>query len=407
MNPLADIRNLCFWDVETRAFADARLPDSNLKTAGTYRYARSSFTIVSTWAIAEQPVFDVSMNGGFEEEGIYWEDLPASIHEFYKRVEQREAWFAGFNAGFDKAAWNASHDLGWPVLEADMVIDVMVQATASNLAPSLEGASRNIGNKGKQDDGKALIAMFCGPNGATPQSHPQEWLRFRSYGRRDTDETRDIWRSTRPLPFEEWEDYWVSEKINERGVPIDVEFARRAALVAEAESARLNRELARWTNGQIIKVTQAQRIAEWVYDRIESAEARELLVKEWNEDASTEDGLEADVKVGKLSLERSRIDALLAYYKAREQELDGLTDAEWLIVDVLTARQFGGSASPFKFQKMLDQQTDGVLRGQYVFNGAQQTGRFSSKGVQMHNLKRDSLGKYEELAMETINELEA
>ena len=58
---------------------------------------------------------------------------------------------------------------------------------------------------------------------------------------------------------------------------------------------------------------------------------------------------------------------------------------------VLQIRQYGGSKTPAKFARMLDQQVDGVLYGQYVFNGAAQTGRASSKGVQIHNLARDTI----------------
>ena len=61
------------------------------------------------------------------------------------------------------------------------------------------------------------------------------------------------------------------------------------------------------------------------------------------------------------------------------------------LLRVLQIRLYGGSKTPAKFGKMLQQQVDGVLYGQYVFNGAAQTGRASSKGVQIHNLARDTL----------------
>lgn len=405
-NPLADIENICFYDTETRAETGVSLSDGNVKTAGTYRYAKRSFVTVSTWAIGNGPVFEVSLHRGFDGDWLCFDELPYQLREFFKRAQQREAWFAAFNAGFDKAAmFHGTADI--PRIETDMTIDVMAQAVASNLPPNLEGASRAVTGRGKQDDGKYLIGLFCSAGGATPQSHPEEWKRFVSYGLRDTAEMREVWRATRPLPFEEWEDYWISERINERGVMIDVEFARRASAVAAAESARINRELVRWTNGQVSKVSQSARIADWIYDRISHSEAREILVKEWDENASTEDGLESDLKVGKLSLAKDRIEALLAFYADLEKRNGGLTEAEQLIVDVVTARQFGGSTSPFKFDKMLDQYDtdDDRLKGQYVFNGAAQTGRFSSKGVQTHNLIRSSLKGAEEEAMEYINDL--
>lgn len=404
-NPLANIDNICFFDTETRAEDGVSPSDGNVKTAGTYRYSKRSFVIIGTFAIATEPVWPVSLPR-FDGDWLCWADMPERLREFHKRVEQREAWYAAFNAGFDRNAWNNS-TYDFPRLEPDMIIDVMAQAVASNLPPNLEGSSRAITGKGKQDDGKRLISLFCSSGGATPAERPEEWARFLSYAVRDTDEMREVWRHTRPLPFEEWEDYWVSESINERGVAIDVPLAQQAARMAVAETAHLNRELTRWTNGQITAVTQTKRIAEWVYDHLESSEARGILVKDWvANDEMTED--EADtMKVGKLSLDRGRIEALVAYFDTLEKERE-LTETERTIVDVVTARQFGGSSSPAKFGKMLDQYDtdDGRLKGMYVFNGAAQTGRFSSKGVQTHNLTRSSLGAYEEEAIEFINALE-
>lgn len=306
-NPLADINNIGFFDTETRAEPHVSLSDANVKTAGTYRYAKRSFVIISTFALGNEPVFDVSPDRGFDGDWLLWSEMPYALREFYKRVEQREAWFAAWNAGFDKAAWN-NGTADWPPLEADMIIDVMAQGMASGLPPKLEQASRVIGRDGKHPDGSRLINKFCTRDGETPQGDPRDWETFKLYGRMDTDEMREIWKSTRALPFEEWEDYWVSERVNERGMPIDLHMVERAAEVARASTHRVNAEITRWTNGQITAVTQVQRIADWVYDRIDDAEARFHMVSEWDEDASTEDGDDKDMKVGKLSLARDRIE---------------------------------------------------------------------------------------------------
>ena len=68
---------------------------------------------------------------------------------------------------------------------------------------------------------------------------------------------------------------------------------------------------------------------------------------------------------------------------------------------VLQIRLYGGSKTPAKFNKMLAQHVDGTLFGQYTFNGAGQTGRASSRGVQVHNLARDVL-EYEYEALEVL-----
>lgn len=399
MNPFADTNNLCFWDFETRAETGYPASDGNIKEAGTYRYAQRSFVIVSTFAIGDAPVFDVSLDRGFDADWLQWSEMPYALREFHKRVEQGEAWYAAWNTGFDKAAWNnGTYD--FPQLEARMCIDIMAQGAASNLPPDLMSASKAIGREGKQLDGKALIKLFCSADGATPFSEPQKWASFKSYGRRDTDELRHVYRATRPLPPEEWLDYQISERINERGVGIDLHLVERAAKVAGAAVARVNRDLNRWTNGQITAVTQAQRIAQWVYDRIEYAEGRQALVSEWNEDA------EDDLKVGKLSLAKDRVEQTLAFFTDLEKRQGELAERDQLIVDVLTARQFGASTSPAKFEKMMRQHVGGSLFGQYVLNGAGQTGRYSSKGIQTHNLLRASLKEYEAAAIEMLNEVE-
>lgn len=403
--PTAQIENLCFVDTETRTVKEAPGPEGNLKLAGTYRYARNAFVIISTWAIGDEPLWDLSLNKTFEKR-LDWDMVPKKVKEFYKRVEQREAWFAAFNAGFDRQALSNGID-GFPPLEPDMFIDVMAQAVASNLPPNLEGASKAITGRGKQDDGKYLINLFCSPMGPEPWARPAEWTRFVGYGLRDTGEMRDVWRGTRPLPYAEWEDYWVSEAINSRGVAVDTEFARKANALANAEAVRLAKALTRWTNGQITAVTQVGKIAEWLYDQIPYAEAREHLVKEWDEEKAVDgDDIAADLKVGKLSVAKNQLASVAAFYAQKEKDEGGLSERDRVIYDVVQARQFGGSTTPFKFGKIELQQTDNRLRGQYVFNGAQQTGRYSSKGVQAHNLTRSSLGDAEIEAIEFINDLE-
>ena len=396
-NPLADAANICFMDTETRAEPHASPVEADVGQAGTYRYAKNSFVVISTWAIGNAPVFDVSLDSGFDGDWLVWSELPDSIKRHHDRVEKGEAWYAAWNASFDRAALNYGIS-GGPVFEPEMFIDVMAQGAASNLPGKLEHAAQTLGLGGKHPEGQKLINQFCRPNGDTPQSHPRDWETFKDYGRLDTELLRDIFRRTRALPLDEWEDYWVSERINERGIGIDVELAEKAARVADYAASRSGDLLTRWTNGEITKVTQAKRIAEWLYDRLPTEPAM-LLVSEWDEGES-----EADLVASKLSLKRDKLDKLVAYFASIAKERE-LTDTEQLMSDIVEERLYGGSTSPGKFWKMVDQHDGGRLKNQYVFNGAQQTGRFSSRGVQIHNLTRSSLNEFEGAAIEMIKEL--
>jgi DNA polymerase len=395
------INDICFFDTETRALPGVTGDDGDVSEAGTYRYAKNSFVTILTYAIgADGPVQCVALDDFGESD-----DLPTVPHDLWRhlvRVEVGEAWMAAWNAGFDRQAWNhGSRYVDELMLKPQHVIDVMAQAMASNLPPALEGAARALRLGGKQEDGKALIKLFSSSDGGTPQSHPEEWARFKSYAVLDTALLRDIYKMTRPLPISEWREYWASERINDRGMAVDLEFCRRASAVAALDLQRTNALIDRFTNGQIQKVTQHQKLAQWVYDALGSdgSVGREIMVSEWDDED------EDDIKVGKLSLERDRVTKLITWMEARSD----LSERDEVILNILRLREFGASAAPKKFDTILRQHDEGSLRGSYVWNGAGQTGRFSAKGVQVHNMTRSVIGKggvHEIAAIEMINELE-
>ena len=88
---------------------------------------------------------------------------------------------------------------------------------------------------------------------------------------------REVYRRTRPLPLEEWRQYWAFEHINRRGVAVDVPFVERAAALAAEDGVAIGRRLAELTDGVVTKVTQAQRLAAWLCDQLPDAAMREVL----------------------------------------------------------------------------------------------------------------------------------
>src|SRR5215831_15198422 len=93
-----------------------------------------------------------------------------------------------------------------------------------------------------------------------------------------------------------------------------------------------------------------------------------------------------------LSLTRDRVAGVLAMLDVKAAN-GGLAPNEAEAREVATLRLFGAGASPKKFARLAAQQVDGVLRGQYRFAGAGQTGRLTSRGAQIQNLARDVLGE--------------
>lgn len=394
---------ICHIDTETKALPHtASTSNENVTTAGGYRYAENSFVTIITYGIGDNPVKEVSVPNFKPGTRLDFNTLPEDLKAFWLRAAtQKDCWFAAWNMNFDRL--QLSNIPNAPRVTPEMTIDVMAQAVASNLPAKLEGASRAIGRQGKQNDGKALIGLFAKATGATPQSHPVEWARFKSYAIQDTEELRHVFKATRPLPRREWEEYWVSERINDRGMMVDVHFCERAAAIAELNERRINRDLKELTGGAIATVGQTARIGQWLYDRLPSAEARDLLVKQWA-DEDTITGPDQDLVATKLSVSSDRLDALHAWFIKRDEE-NGLSDEEYDMLLILEARMYGASATPKKFGKMVDQHAGGRLRGQYVFNGAAQTGRYSSRGVQVHNLMRASLKKREAEIIDMISDL--
>src|SRR5262245_24714169 len=95
----------------------------------------------------------------------------------------------------------------------------------------------------------------------------------------------------------------------------------------------------------------------------------------------------------KFSLTRARVERLLAMLDMKRAN-GGLNADEAKAHEVATLRLFGAGASPKKFARIAAQQVDGVLRCQYRFAGAGQTGRLSSRGAQIQNLMRDVVDEH-------------
>jgi len=352
----------------------------DLRAAGTFRYvaAASTRAIELAYAIGNAPAQTWHANGAILDWDRAPDDLRASVSQ--------GAILAAWNASFDTPVWNYA-TLGFPFLAPERIIDPMVQAGVSNLPTDLERASRYLSGAGKQKDGKALIRLFC-IEGASPSEHPVEWERFLAYARRDIEAMREVYRRTRPLPLEEWQQYWAFEHINRRGVMLDMPYVRRAAALAAEDAIAIGRRLTELTDKAVTRVTLAKKIATWLNDNLANAAMREVLMVGVPVDDEDDTDTEAEQE---LSVARDRIARVLAMLDVKHAN-GGLSLAETKAREVAALRLYGAGASPKKFARLEAQQVDGVLRGQYRFAGAGQTGRMTSRGAQIQNLTRDVLG---------------
>ena len=314
----------------------------DLKAAETFRYVAEASTraLVLAYAIGNAPALTWHADGAI----LDWDNAPDDLRAAFERNATLAAW----NASFDAAIWNYA-TLGFPFLAPERVIDPMVQAGVSNLPTDLESASRYLGGAGKQKDGKALIRMFC-IEGASPLEYPAEWRRFLAYARQDIEAMREVYRRTRPLPYEEWQQYWAFEHINRRGVTLDMPYVRHAAALAAEDAVAIGRRLNRLTDGAVTRVTQAKRIATWLHDNLADATMREILtVGVPTDDDDDDDVVEADPQ--ELSLERDRVARVLAMLDAKCAN-GGLSPDEARAHEAATLRLYGAGASPKKFARL-------------------------------------------------------
>lgn len=390
-----DIDDIAFIDSETRRIPDTKVLD--VTHVGAYRYAPVAFATVWGWGVGETgDITTASLDDGFHER-LSWEvDAPDALKRHYERAEKGEAWFAAWNMAFDRQIWNSPQS-DFPHLRADMTIDVMAQAAAAGLPAKLKDAAKFVGLTQKLDTGSHLIKIFEPPNGETPHTRPKDWVEFVEYGGTDVEAMRDIYRSTRSLSMEDWETYWANEEINDRGIGLDVDLCNDVAELVDASRGLMDDKVKELTQGTVTAVTQVKKILGFVSPIL----ARDSRAYNYLIDKKLVLFENGEVKrPEKLSLSRDRIENVVAYLGTRE--LDDLAQAAY---DVLVLRQYGGSNTPMKFRKAADASVDSRLQGQYVFNGARQTTRFSSRGVQVHNLARASHGDKEVLIIEAIKSL--
>lgn len=381
-----EIDRYCFIDTETLSAAD-------LKATGIYPYsADPSFRVmIVTYAIGDGPVKIWRQEQAHAGGWLDWMEAPEDLWQFAERVDAGEAWFVAWNAAFDRLALSRGVREGsW--LRPEHFLDAMAQAVRSHLPPDLAGAGKIArAEVQKRPEGKRLIQQFCAPPFANPADDPAAWQAFCEYALDDIPPMRTVWQATLPLSRVEWEQYWASERVNDRGMPVDRDFVQAASELAEENARRASADIQRLTSGAIQTVNQNQALCDWVLDRLDHlSEAKVILLREVTEEQEEEgDGVK---RLEKYSLERSRVEDLIAYLERLDEE-QGLTDDEWQVYQVLQVRAYGASATPRKFTKALPMlTTDDRLCGQYVFNGAAATGRFSSRGLQIHNLTRSTVG---------------
>lgn len=322
-------------DYETQSALD-------VTEVGAYRYAKAAKIMCAGYAIYEENTFKPEMVKAWRA----WkgEPMPDDLRAALANPDIRKfAW----NAQFERLITRHCTDVEVPLEEWYCTA---ARARASAYPGKLDLCAKALAIPQKKDmaGSKVMKKLASGEPGTE-----EEFERMMEYCVQDVVVEATIGMVIRDLTEEEWTDYWVCEAMNDRGIPVDIELARAAQKYAEIEAAEIAKELNAATGGAITSAKQFARIKKWVGEK-----APEIIEMLEDDD-------------GKVSLDKSARTAIF--------ESDLKISEE--VRDVLELIDDAGRASTAKYAAIENRtDTDGRLRGAYLFNGAGQTGRFCVAG---------------------------
>ncbi|HFI0960187.1 TPA: DNA polymerase [Streptococcus suis] len=343
-------------DIETYCEID-------LRKSGVYRYAEDdSFELL---------LFAVSVdNGPVTVYDISKEKLPQDILEAL--VDDRVIKWA-FNASFERICLSNWLKKYHPELLSDEFLSPvswrcsMIWSAYLGLPLSLEGVGSVLKLKDqKMREGADLIRYFCVPckptkvNGGRirnfPHHAPDKWSTFIDYNRRDVEVELAIKERLKnfPVPDLVWDEYLQDQIINDHGIGIDVHFVKAAIKIDSVSKAKIQEELKALTS--LENPNSVLQMIGWL----------------------REHGVTTD------SLDKKAVKELL-------KTVDDKT------AKVLKLRQQAAKSSVSKYQAMMNCVCkDGRARGMFQFYGANRTGRWAGRLVQLQNLPQNHLSDLEE-----------
>lgn len=262
---------------------------------------------------------------------------------------------AAHNASFEALCFRWLHEnRGWPLPRPEQFRCTAATAAAMQLPRSLGDLGEALGLQVKKDkEGMRLIRKFSIPrkDGQFTEPHDdlEDFDRFHDYC--DVDVATEAEADSRMVPLSDYEQavYVLSERINARGIRIDIESARAALALAGKAKAQMDREMAKVTGGAVRKCSEVAKLAAWL------------------------EGLGVPVE----SLAKADVDDLL-----------GFDDLPAIAREALEIRQEAAKTSVSKLKAMIDRASrDGRVRGTFMYHGAG-TGRWTSMGVNFANMPR-------------------
>lgn len=337
-------------DFETRSTVD-------LRKCGVYVYAQNPYTDV--WCLAFKAPGDKDVSLWQPEDALLDTDVHRRLHDIAASGCGCRAW----NAAFERTIWREImvKRYGFSEIATERWVCTAAEAAALSLPRALENAARVLGVSEQKDlEGSRLMLQMARPRNSAKlkngtATEPTWWTdaekreRLGRYCMQDVRTELAVAERIRRLTASEREAYLLDQRINDRGIMIDLPLIKTMQHMSAVAVDKTNNELRAWTKGKVDKVTKPKDIVAWL-----------------NELQFDEDEV--------LSIAKDKIETLLAS--------DKLPDAAR---EVLKLRVEAGKSSVSKLKRMVEFACKDLrMRGLLLFHGAG-TGRWSGKGPQIQN----------------------
>ncbi|HDT1123726.1 TPA: DNA polymerase [Klebsiella aerogenes] len=339
------MHNILWGDLETYC----EIPINN----GTHAYAEGAEVMLFAWAIGDEPVSVWDLTAG--------EPIPGPL---FKAITDPDTLLYFHNSHFDRTVLRHTHPRLAPPVERWR--DTMLQALAHSLPGALAALCEVLGvpqDKAKDKEGKSLIQLFCKPRPknsklrrATSKTHPVEWQRFVAYAGLDIEAMREVYKRLPKWNYQgaELALWHRDQRINDRGVCMDVQLAQAAIEAVDLEQKRLAKRTQVMTDGEVQAATQ-----------------RDAMIKHIVESYGVE----------LLDMQRSTLERRIAD-----------PDLPSPVKELLAIRLQASTTSTSKYKSLMKGiSSDGRLRGTLQFCGASRTGRWAGRLFQPQNLPRPTL----------------
>lgn len=346
-------------DIETKS-------DKDITKCGVYAYADSPYfdILLFAYSVDGQPVKVIDTANG--------EEIPAFI---LSALADEKIIKRAFNVNFERVclsryirdhypqyfqSYSINEDTVGDYLNPEGWQCTMIHSRTLGLPSSLAEVGTVLGiEQQKMSEGKSLIKFFCTPYDVidgvpqfhSPADYPEKWEIFKTYNKRDVEAEMEIDRklSRFHVPDFLWEEFYLDQEINDRGILVDMELTDAAITLDEQSKAKLTSEMQRLTG--VENPNSVYQLLDWLEKQ----------------------GYKSD-----------------SLSKAQVKEL--IKNAKEPVRSVLEMRLQLSKSSVKKYTAMKQTAcSDNRARGMFSFYGASRTGRWAGRNIQLQNLPQNHI----------------